>query len=205
MIEELCARIAETMLALGYPGIVILMAIESSFIPFPSELVMPPAGYWIAQGKMSWPAVLGSGVLGSLSGAYVNYAIACRWGRSFFIRFGRYFLVSSASLDRCDRFFAHHGAIATFVGRLIPQIRQLISLPAGLARMNLPLFSFYTGLGAGLWVLVLTYLGFLVGQNEALFKQYLHSAVLWTLLAAALVLGAYVLVHRRQNAARSES
>jgi membrane protein DedA with SNARE-associated domain len=143
--------------------------------------------------------------VGSLIGAYVNYAIAWRWGRPFFERYGRYVLVSSASLDRCTRFFADHGAIATFVGRLIPQIRQLISLPAGLSRMNLALFTFFTGLGAGIWVLVLTYLGVLVGRNEALFRQYLNRAVLWSVIGAAIIAGIYVLVRRKHQSTRNRS
>ena len=198
MIEEICGKIAETVLQIGYPGITLLMTIESSFIPFPSELVMPPAGYHIARGDMSWGGVLGAGILGSLLGAFVNYYLALWLGRKFFLKYGKYVFISPEQIERCDRFFAAHGAITTFVGRLIPQIRQLISLPAGLSRMNIAVFSLYTALGAGLWVTVLTYLGYLVGQNEALFRQYLHSAVLWTLLGAGVLVAVYVHLHRRR-------
>ncbi len=128
-----CVWLAETVLTLGYPGIVFLMAVESSLVPFPSELVMPPAGYLIHQGGMSWLPVIASGVAGSLLGALCNYFLALKLGRPFFIRYGKYVFLKQEHLERAERFFAEHGAIATFVGRLIPVVRQLISLPAGLA------------------------------------------------------------------------
>jgi len=203
MLEEICRAVAEAVMSIGYPGIFLLMAIESSFIPFPSELVMPPAGYWIAQGKMSWAPVLLSGIAGSLLGAYANYYIALYLGRPFFLRYGKYFLVSPKQIERCDRFFASHGEIATFVGRLIPQVRQLISLPAGLSRMTLWRFSLYTALGAGIWITVLTWIGYLVGKNQDMLQQYLHGAVLWTLLAVGVILLVYIRVHRRVERDRS--
>ena len=193
-----CGWLAATVVAIGYPGIALLMAIESSFVPFPSELVMPPAGYQIAQGNMSWVLVIFAGVAGSLVGAYVNYFLAAWLGRPFFLRYGRYFLVSPEKIDRCDRFFARHGEITMFVGRLIPVVRQLISLPAGVARMNLLRFSVYTALGAGIWVSVLTYIGFVVGKNQELLRRYLSDATVGTLAAVAAVVVLYVHLHRRR-------
>jgi membrane protein DedA with SNARE-associated domain len=197
--EKFCEWLAATVLSIGYPGIVLLMAIESSFIPFPSELVMPPAGYHIAQGNMSWAAVLASGIAGSLIGAYVNYFLAAHLGRPFFLKYGRYFLVKPQQIERCDLFFARHGEITTFVGRLIPMVRQLISLPAGVARMNLWRFTIYTTLGAGIWITVLTYIGFVVGKNREMFQRYLNDATVGCLAGAAVLVLIYVYVRRRRG------
>lgn len=187
-----CVWLAETILALGYPGIVFLMTIESSFIPFPSELVMPPAGYLIHEGQMTWLGVMASGIAGSLIGAYINYFLALYLGRPFFIKYGRYFFVSEESIAKAELFFRRHGEITMFVGRLIPVIRQLISLPAGIGRMNLWKFTFYTFLGAGIWMFILTYIGYLVGQNKDLLEHYMHSAVIWALVFVVVVVVAYV-------------
>jgi membrane protein DedA with SNARE-associated domain len=197
--QEFCAWVATTILRIGYPGIVILMAIESSFIPFPSEIVMPPAGYQISQGEMSWTPVILAGIAGSLIGAYVNYFLALWLGRPFFVRYGRYFLVSEASIIKAERFFQEHGEITTFVGRLIPMIRQLISLPAGLARMNLAKFTVYTALGAGIWIVVLTVIGYVVGENKELFVRYLHDATVWTLGAVGVLVYGYVKWQQRKR------
>ncbi len=195
---KFCARLAAVVLAIGYPGIIFLMAIESSFVPFPSELVMPPAGYHISQGHMSWPLVLGSGIAGSLIGAYINYFLAAYLGRPFFLKYGRYFLIKPEHIERCDRYFARHGEITTFVGRMIPMVRQLISLPAGVARMNLLRFTIYTALGAGIWITVLTYIGYAVGQNIELLKRYMSDATLYALASVAVVVIVYVLLYRRR-------
>jgi membrane protein DedA with SNARE-associated domain len=166
MIDRIVEWLVETVFTLGYPGIVALMAIESSALPFPSEVVMPPAGYLAAQGRMSFTAVALAGILGSLIGALVNYWVARRLGRPLLERYGRWVLVSRAGLDRADAFFKDHGEISTFIGRLVPVIRQLISVPAGLSRMRLDRFALYTSLGAGIWCVVLTYIGYFLGQHE---------------------------------------
>jgi len=183
----------------GYGGIVVMMFLESSFFPFPSEVVVPPAGYLAARGEMSLPLVIGAGIAGSLLGALFNYWLAVAWGRPFFERFGRYFLVSAKNLDRADRFFAEHGHISTFVGRLLPGIRQYISLPAGIARMNLGLFALFTGLGAGIWVVILALVGYYIGNNQALVQHYLHQILLGLAGFALLLTVVYVLRHRRRR------
>jgi membrane protein DedA with SNARE-associated domain len=204
-LNAFCGWLAAAVLKIGYPGIALLMAIESSFVPFPSELVMPPAGYHISQGDMSWAFVIGAGIGGSLIGAYVNYALAAWLGRPFFLKYGRYFLVREEHIDRCDRFFARHGEITMFVGRLIPVVRQLISLPAGVARMNLLRFTLYTALGAGIWVTVLTYIGYVVGKNQELLHRYLSDATLWALAGVAIVVFVYVQIYRIRSRARAAS
>jgi len=199
MFERFFAWLAVAVLAIGYPGIMLLMAIESSLVPFPSELVMPPAGYQIAQGNMSWAVVISVGVGGSLIGAYVNYFLAAYVGRPFFLKYGHYFLIKPEQIARCERFFARHGEITTFVGRLIPMVRQLISLPAGVARMNLLRFTAYTALGAGIWVTVLTYIGFVVGRNQELLKRYLNDATAWALVLVGGIVFLYVHLYRRRR------
>ncbi len=189
----------------GYAGIFVLMTIESSFIPFPSEVVVPPAGYLAAQGRMSMTWILVWSIAGSLAGAYFNYWIAIRLGRPFFHRHGKWFLVSAKGIDRAEAFFARHGEIGTFVGRLIPVVRQLISLPAGMARMNLARFGFYTGLGAGIWCAVLAGIGWSIGKagdrlDLARVKdESTRVFLVWVLPALVLLVAGYVLLRRRRG------
>jgi membrane protein DedA with SNARE-associated domain len=198
ILHDIVTWIVQTVGQWGYPGIIVMMFLESSFFPFPSEVVVTPAGYLAARGEMSISFVILAGIAGSLLGALFNYWLAVMWGRPFFEKYGRYVLVSGKSLDRADRFFADHGHISTFVGRLLPGIRQYISLPAGIARMNLPLFAAFTGLGAGLWVIVLALIGYYIGNNQELANQYLHQSILGILGFAVLLVTGYLLIKRRQ-------
>jgi len=176
----------------GYPGIVALMFLESSFFPFPSEIVIPPAGYLAARGDMSLWLVIACGLGGSLLGALFNYWLAIQFGRPFFKTYGRYLFVSEKALDRADAFFARHGHISTFVGRLLPGIRQYISLPAGLARMNFFLFCVFTALGAGIWVIVLALAGYLFGQNQDLLMANIHRISIGLVLFCGCLVAGYV-------------
>jgi membrane protein DedA with SNARE-associated domain len=201
--------LTDTIFRLGYPGIVILMAIESSAIPFPSEVVMPPAGYLVAKGRMSFPLVLVSGISGSLIGALANY-IAAKWLEGWLRRHGKWLLVSPQSLDRAEAFFRRHGAIGTFIGRLVPVVRQLISIPAGLARMRLDQFVIYTSLGAGIWCFILTYIGFVIGQNEGMLRavvvhSYVKRVLAYLLPALALLGAGYAVWFRRRARRRAPS
>jgi len=204
MLSAVISWIVATIGKLGYPGIAALMFLESSFFPFPSEVVVPPAGYLASQGEMSLPVVIAMGILGSLLGAWFNYWIAVRFGRPFFERFGKYVLVCSETLDKADRFFARHGHISTFVGRLIPGIRQYISLPAGVARMNLAVFSLFTALGAGIWVVVLALVGYWVGNNQVLVMNSLHKITVVTLGLCVVLVAAYVLRLRKNRKLQEE-
>lgn len=177
---------------LGYAGIVLFMAIESTVIPVPSEVIMIPAGYLVAQGKMDMTLVILSGTVGSVLGALINYFGALWIGRPVLERYGRYFFVKPQNLQKMDIFFVRHGAISTFIGRLVPGARHLISIPAGLSRMNLTVFGFYTALGAGIWCAVLAFLGYYIGGNEALIKEYVHEIVMALLAGAAIVIAVYL-------------
>lgn len=188
MIKELAQELVDLIFDWGYLGIFLLMAVESSFIPFPSEIVMIPAGYLASEGKMSISMIMLSGVGGSLLGAFINYYLALLLGRRILQKYGKYFFVKESALVKMDSFFEAHGAISTFTGRLIPGVRQLISVPAGLSRMNLSVFSIYTALGAGIWALVLTLLGYYIGENKELISIYLKQ-ITYTLLIILGIIG----------------
>jgi membrane protein DedA with SNARE-associated domain len=191
MIRELAQTLVDLIFDWGYFGIFLLMAVESSFIPFPSEIVLVPAGYLASQGEMNLGFIMGSALGGSLVGAFINYYLALLLGRKLLKRYGKYFFISEKALDKMDDYFQKHGAISTFIGRLIPGIRQLISIPAGLAKMNLTIFSIYTVLGAGTWALVLTMLGYFIGENQELIDIYLKQIVMVTLVSLLLLASWY--------------
>jgi len=204
MLEQLVNWLLQTLLKLGYLGIVGLMAIESSVLPLPSELVMPPAGYWVAKGRMNLWLVLGAGTLGSVLGALANYWVAMVLGRAFVRRFGRYVLVSERSLGRAERFFADHGEISTLVGRLLPVVRHLISIPAGISRMPLPRFVLFTAVGAFAWCAVLTGIGYFLGQHEDVLRsaevhRYVRRALAIVIPVVIVGVTVYVIRHRRRQ------
>ncbi|MBR2910934.1 MAG: DedA family protein [Lentisphaeria bacterium] len=193
--------------------IFIFMTIESSFIPFPSEVVMIPAGFLAARGEMLtgnvWidcilAIVIGSA--GSLAGAYINYYLALFLGRTALHKYGKYFFLKEETILRAEEVFREYGAAATFICRLLPAIRQLISIPAGLAKMPLASFTLFTGLGAGIWVVILTAIGAWLGHlsgdmdyptliNKG--KQLISDHYIW-IIAAVVVFGViYLFIHKR--------
>lgn len=164
----------------NYLFIFIFMTIESSFIPFPSEVVVPPAAYLACTGNdMNIYLVVLFATLGALAGAFINYYLAMWIGRPIVYkfsnsRFGHACLIDQEKVEKAERYFDKHGAISTFIGRLIPAIRQLISIPAGLARMNIGIFTIFTLLGAGIWNFILALLGYWLAQHvsrEELFNK----------------------------------
>jgi membrane protein DedA with SNARE-associated domain len=191
----------DTIGTVGYPGIVLLMFIESTFIPLPSELVIPPAGYLISQNKMSWAGVILSGTVGSVLGALFNYAIAVFFGRPFILKYGKYFGVSQKHFEKGETFFLKHGHISTFIGRLILGVRHYISFPAGLCRMNLLEFSFFTAFGAGIWVWILAYIGYFVGNNKDKILEVSRQWSVYVIIGCALLILAYILWHRKKQKA----
>lgn len=181
---------------LGYGGIILLMALESSFIPFPSEVVVPPAGYLAYQGKLNIYIVILAGVVGSILGSLLNYWIASRFGRDFLLKYAKYFFINKEKFDKFEVFFNTHGEITTFVGRLIPVIRQYISFPAGLVRMNLKKFIFYTGLGAVIWCTILAYVGYFVGNNKEIIQENINYIMLFVFPALILLVILYILRYK---------
>jgi membrane protein DedA with SNARE-associated domain len=176
-----------------------LMFIESTFIPLPSELVIPPAGYLISQNQMSWTGVIASGTLGSVLGAVFNYTIAMYLGRPFILKYGRYFGISQSHFIKGENFFLKHGNISTFIGRLILGVRHYISFPAGLCKMKIGKFCFYTALGAGIWVWVLAYIGYFVGNNKEKIIEVSKQWSLYVIIACALLIALYILWHKRKQ------
>ena len=196
----------------GLLFIFVFMAIESSFVPFPSEVVMSPAGFLAARGEMGigsplvavWVAIA-VGVLGSLAGAFINYYLALWVGKPFLEKYGKWFFLKPAALERACEVFNKYGAATTFVCRMVPAIRQLISIPAGIARMPLGSFTLFTGLGAGVWTAILAFVGYGLGKSagditylELCTKgKEMASAHLPLVIGGALVLVAvYVLVSK---------
>jgi len=199
MIHTLIQWLLATIGAMGYPGILLLMAMESSIIPVPSELVMPPAGYLVYQGKMNMALVILCGTVGSLVGAYANYFVSHYLGRPLIIKYGKYVLIPQAKFEKVERFFLQHGEISTFIGRLLPVIRHLISIPAGVAGMNHLKFTLYTLLGAGIWCTILTLIGYAIGENQKLIIQYSHQALVWVVLFSVVLVALYVWRQRRKG------
>jgi membrane protein DedA with SNARE-associated domain len=181
--------------SLNYGAIIILMAIESSFFPLPSELVMPPAGYLASTGQLNVFLVIAAGALGSVLGALVNYALSATLGRAIIYafadsRWGKLLLLSAKKLDKSEAYFNRYGRIATFTGRLVPVVRHLISIPAGLSKMPLLDFIAFTALGAAVWVAVLTTAGYIFGANQtAIINFYIYyKEISWLLLLAAFII-----------------
>ena len=185
--------------AIGWPGVVFLMAIESAAIPFPSELIMPLAGWLLIQakgGSVWWVLLAGFyGGMGNLLGSWVAYWISMKGGRPLLLKYGKYVLMSNDEVDKAETWFNKYGEWAVFIGRLLPVVRTFISIPAGLARMNLWRFSLYTFAGSFIWSLGLAYGGFLLGENwedlRAVMRPF-DIPILLILAAGAI----WLLVHR---------
>lgn len=196
---------------LNYWTITLLMTIESSFIPFPSEVVVPPAAYHAASSDdMSVVLIVIFATVGALCGALINYFLALWVGKPLVYKFadsklGHLFLLDGSKIKRAEEYFNEHGAISTFIGRLITVIRQLISIPAGLARMHLGKFVFYTALGAGIWNTVLAVLGYslskVVSENELVdtVTHYSHEIGYSIAAVVAIVIAVIIIRNRRKN------
>ena len=186
---------------LGYLGIFLLMILESSFMPFPSEIILIPAGILITSNKMSFLGVLIASLLGSIIGALINYYLAKYLGRTLInkliTKYGKIFFINNKKLIQSENFFKKHGSITTFIGRLIPVIRQLISIPAGFSNMNLFEFIFFTSIGASIWSVILIYLGMTIGNNQELIKSYLTTITLIISLFVSLILIIYIIKNKK--------
>lgn len=192
MLHDIVNFLVETIGSLGYIGIFALMFLESTFFPFPSEVVMIPAGYLAYKGEMNIYLIILIGSFGSLAGALLNYYLSKLLGRKLLIKYGKYIWFDEEKLKKLESFFKSHGEISTFNGRLIPGIRQYISLPAGLSNMNILKFSLYTTLGAAIWVSVLALIGYFLGGNQELVNEYLKIATVITLFVLALLSVTYI-------------
>jgi membrane protein DedA with SNARE-associated domain len=185
----------------GYWLVALLMAIESSVVPLPSELVIPFAAHLAyTQGKMSVVGVIVAGALGSWIGATIMYWASRLAGRPLVMRYGRYAFISAEKVAAAERWAARYGSFGIFFSRLLPVVRHLIGIPAGIVRMDFRLYSLYTLVGSTLWCAVLAYLGIKAGQDEALMRGELHRITIWV-VGAFVVLGTmyYLFVHRQMK------
>jgi membrane protein DedA with SNARE-associated domain len=196
----------------GYVMIFVLMAVESSFIPLPSEVIMIPAGFLAYRGELTcanpsldMTIAIICGATGSIAGAYVNYFLALKLGRPILYRYGKYFFLKEHTLRRAEEIFNEYGSITTFVCRLIPAIRHLISIPAGLSRMNHFKFTFFTGLGAGIWSAILAFIGYYLASlvKDMTYADLVHRGIkilhenyVWLFLALFALIVVYALVHK---------
>lgn len=184
----------------GYIGIFIMAFLESTFVPIPSEVTMVPAGYLVQQGHMNFGIVFVTSTLGALGGSLANYFIAYHFGRKFLHRYGKYMFFPHDKMTKLDKYFASHGDISTFTGRLIPGVRHVISFPAGLAHMDLKKFCVYTTVGGGLWMLTLILVGYLIGDNPDLVHAYMPYITAVFLVAVVLMVLWYVRRNRKVKA-----
>jgi len=186
----------------GYWLVALLMAIESSLVPLPSELVIPFAAHLAhTQGRMSVAGVVIAGALGSWVGATVMYWASRLAGRPLVMRYGGYVFIPPEKVAAAERWAANYGSFGIFFSRLLPVVRHLIGIPAGIVRMDFRLYSLYTLIGSTLWCAVLAWIGIKAGQDEALMRGELHRITLWV-AGAFVVLGAmyYLFVHRQMKA-----
>jgi membrane protein DedA with SNARE-associated domain len=201
ILETLSNFIIAAIEQLGYAGVALAMAIESACIPLPSEVIMPFAGYVAWEGKLSLLGVAIAGTIGCLAGSLVIYSIGAYGGRPLLERYGRYILVRTSELDRADTWFARHGEITVFISRVLPIIRSFISLPAGIARMDIKKFSLYTTLGSFPWCFALAYVGFLLGPRWATIERLFRYLDIVVIVGFVALVG-YLIYHRKRIAAR---
>jgi membrane protein DedA with SNARE-associated domain len=183
----------------GYPVILLLMTMESSVLPLPGEVIIPPAAHLADTGQIPlklWGIVI-AGALGSWFGATIVYWLARIAGRPLLMRYGRYVLITPDKIEKGERWSAHYGAMGVFIARLLPGARQLVGIPAGITRMDYKLFSIFTLLGSTIWCAILCYVGVKAGQDEKLMHGEIHHVIIW-LGGTMLVLGGlyYFFVHR---------
>lgn len=173
----------------GYPGITLLMILESMVAPIPSEAVMPFAGFLIVDGTITWIGVAIASTIGSLVGSLVSYWIGAKGGRPLVLKFGKFLLLNEHHLEITERFFQRRGSAAIFISRFIPAVRHFISIPAGVGHMPLGRFIVYTVFGAGIWNMFLVWVGFKLGENWENIRKYSEKIdlVLYTLIAAAVI------------------
>ena len=173
---------------IGYLGIFIGMFLESTIIPIPSEIIMIPAGIASAKGVMNIYIATLVGTIGNIAGAVFSYYLALTLGRRIILKIGKYFFIKPETIIKIEEFFKKHGPLSVFIGRLLPGFRHFISLPAGLAKMNFKLFLFYTSIGATIWTSILSFSGYLIGENQELIIKYIKE------LSLIFVIGCGILI-----------
>ncbi len=201
ILSSISTLIIAAIAALGYPGVILLMAAESACVPLPSEVIMPFSGYLVATGRLNLNLVALAGALGCLLGSYAAYYVGAGGGRRALERYGRYLLIAPHELELADRFFERWGPHAVFVARLLPVIRTFIAFPAGVSRMKIVPFTVYTLIGSYIWCLALAWAGMKLGQNWDALAPYFHR--LDGVIAALLIAGVVSLLYSRLKGIRA--
>ncbi|MBL6665271.1 MAG: DedA family protein [Rickettsiales bacterium] len=181
----------------GYIGIFIGMFLESTLVPIPSELIMIPAGIAVSLNTMSMPLVLLFGITGNVAGAGFSYIMSQKIGRPIILKIGKYFFVKESAIIKIENYFKNHGPISVFTGRLLIGFRHFISIPAGLANMNLKKFYLYTTAGSTIWTTILTILGYFIGKNQQLLEEYLKEITLIMLIVILISIPIYIILKKR--------
>lgn len=184
---------------IGYLGIFVGMFLESTLVPLPSELIMIPAGIAAAQGTMNIYIAVLVGIIGNVAGAVFTYYLAASIGRNILLKIGKYFFVKESTIEKIEIFFQNHGPISVFIGRLLPGFRHFISIPAGVAKMDLKSFYLYTSLGSTIWTIALAGLGFFIGANRDLITANLHKIIIACAIFCATTLISYALYKKTKN------
>lgn len=187
MIEEALTWVVDVIEMLGYFGIFVATFLESTFVPLPSEVTVIPVGFLVSQGKMHLGLAYLASFAGTMAGSLFSYWVAVKWGRTLLVRYGKYFFMDEDKLRGVENYFASHGPISIFTGRLIPGIRHFISFPAGLAKMSLKSFVIYTAMGGGMWMAVLLLAGYLIGNNKEMLHEYM-PIISWSVFGSAIAL-----------------
>jgi len=196
---ELFLSLVDLVKEFGYFGIFLMTFVESTFIPIPSEVTVIPAGFLIYKGELNFWLVYIVCVLGTVTGSILNYKIAKYFGRTLLLRYGKYFFMNTKKLASIEVFFEKHGAISTFSGRLLPGIKHFISFPAGLGKMDFKLFVLYTAAGGAIWNGILVALGYYIGENDILIKQYIKQINIAVILFLGLLALLYYYRYQKRN------
>lgn len=202
IINNLANFVIQAISNTGYLGIFFLMLAESSLIPIPSEIIMPFSGYLASTGKLNPVLIILAGSIGNLIGSLVAYVIGIKLGREFIVKYGKYVLLKKSHLEWTESYFKKYGDRSTFVSRLLPVIRTYISLPAGIAKMNLKKFSIYTFAGSVIWSTMLTYVGMILGDQWTRirhYSDYIDGAVIVGLVVIIIIIIAKKRIGKPEN------
>jgi len=196
LIKELINTIANFIINLidttGYLGIFFLMVLESALMPIPSEIIMPFAGFLVSKGNLDFTLVLLAGTLGNVIGSWLAYFLGVFGGRKFIIKYGKYLFIKENHLKVAEKWFEKYGSLAILFSRNLPAIRTVISLPAGIAKMNFKKFSLFTFIGSIPWNFLLTYLGYMLGENWKIITQY--SEIIDIIIVIGLIVGIIIFI-----------
>lgn len=208
MLESLADWTMSVISMLGYPGVFLLMTLESALIPIPSEVTMPFSGFLVTQGKFNFWMVVAAGTLGNLVGSLLAYALGF-WGQEAVVRrvirnWGKYLLITGDELDRAEGWFRKYGEVIVFFSRILPAVRTFISLPAGIARMNLAKFNIYTVLGSAIWSVFLTYVGVVMGQNWTAIRAVFHKFDI-VIVGLGIVVVVWYIAHKIQKIKKTDT